>query len=390
VKQVVRIQGLVRLAERVRVEIGRGLSGGRKRELRDMVSGAIAQVDGVLKRRSARVAQLAAPSRRAYEFLAGIRWDDIAEDAAAAESPAPTGAVRWTGLTAFADRITARLSADVSAEKLSEIGRAVAQMSRRIEGSIGRQAMGPEHLTAATREWRGWLAWLATPESLQEYVTAIARANAALEPAARAAGNSKPLLIEFRPSRHIYKMRTRGGKSVITLPTPMTRFDAAGFADLAQLMFGHHRDAKRRVTERMRAEAYVDLATELEGLGGVVEGTRGAFHDLAESFERVNQKYFGGTMHRPRLTWSRTFTGRKFGHHDGVKDWVMVSSTLDRAEVPAFVVDYLMFHELLHKKHGIRWRNGRGHAHTPAFYADERRFERYDEADAWLTKLARR
>jgi hypothetical protein len=72
-----------------------------------------------------------------------------------------------------------------------------------------------------------------------------------------------------------------------------------------------------------------------------------------------------------------------------VKDWVMVSSTLDRAEVPVFVVDYLMFHELLHKMHGIRWVNGRGHAHTRAFYEDERRFERYDEADGWLKRLAK-
>jgi hypothetical protein len=169
----------------------------------------------------------------------------------------------------------------------------------------------------------------------------------------------------------------------------MISFDEQGFADLAALISRRDHDARRRLEERMRADAYQDLAEDLEGLSGVVEGTRGAFHDLAQSFDRVNQAYFEGGMARPRLTWSRSFTGRKFGHYDHVKNWVMVSSTLDRAQVPAFVVDYLMFHELLHKKHGVRWVNGRGHAHTREFYADEHRFERYQEADDWLNKLAR-
>jgi hypothetical protein len=210
-----------------------------------------------------------------------------------------------------------------------------------------------------------------------------------IEAAARQADGHNAFLIEFRPSRHIFKMRMRGARARVMLPTPMVRFDEDGFGDLAGLIFERGREAKRRVVERMRAEAYVDLATELEGLGGVVEGTRGAFHDLAESFDRVNVRYFAGQMQRPKLTWSRSFTGRKFGHYDHVKDWVMVSSTLDQERVPAMVVDYLMFHELLHKKHGIRWVNGRGHAHTREFYAEERTFEGYDEAEGWLTKLAR-
>ena len=77
------------------------------------------------------------------------------------------------------------------------------------------------------------------------------------------------------------------------------------------------------------------------------------------------------------------------GDYDHVRDQVMVSSTLDALAVPAFVVDYLMFHELLHKRHGVRYVNNRGMAHTREFYADERRFERYAEADEWLKRLAR-
>jgi hypothetical protein len=132
------------------------------------------------------------------------------------------------------------------------------------------------------------------------------------------------------------------------------------------------------------------IAAELEALGGIVEQTRGAFHDLSESFDRVNACYFAGSMPRPRLTWSRSFTGRKFGHYEWIGDTIMLSRTMDSAGVPAFVVDFVMYHELLHKRHGLRWSNGRRYAHTPEFYADERKFERHADAEAELDKLARR
>jgi hypothetical protein len=389
-KQTIRIQGLVKLAEHVRGEIGRGIGGERKSKLQAHVADSVGRIDQILRQKGMPETSLASPSRRAYRFLKEIRWDQVQETARSdTDTPAAPVALRWTGLARFAERMMGRLSQTTETKERAEIAEAVAQMSRRIERSLVQAGAGPEHLTTATREWRGWFAWLADVQSLVEYVDAVGRARRALEPAAREAGRHEVIVVEYRPSRHIWKMKTRGGKTTVLLPTPMVRFDDASFAELARCIFGRDPEAKRKVLEAMRAEPYLDLATELEALGGVVEGTRGAFHDLNQSFDRVNARYFGGTMQRPRLTWSRSFTGRKFGHYDGLKDLVMVSSTLDQERVPQFVVDYLMFHELLHKKHGVRWVNGRGYAHTREFYAEERQFPQYDEADAWLTRLAR-
>jgi hypothetical protein len=303
--------------------------------------------------------------------------------------------VRITGVRSFVERAAGRLGrpGPVDAAEVAEVGEAIGRASRRVEQSIQRDRIGPERLTAATRDHRAWLAWFSGAEAFAGYVDAVGRVRDAVT-AADAAGRS--LAIRFLPIRHIYKLRApRGGvgggggrRSTLTLPTPMTTFDAAGFADLAAMIFRREAGAKPRVVELMRSEAYAGLMTELEALGGVVDATRGAAHALAESFDRVNAAYFGGQMPRPRLTWSRGLTRRKFGHYDHVRDQVMVSSTLDAAAVPPFVVDYLMFHELLHKRHGVRYVNDRGMAHTREFYADERRFGRYAEADAWLMRLA--
>jgi len=169
----------------------------------------------------------------------------------------------------------------------------------------------------------------------------------------------------------------------------MIAFDAEGFSRLASLMFAGDREARRDVVERMSGEGYQSIHAELEVLSGVIEESRGVFFDLRDSFDRVNAAYFAGTIVRPRLAWSRSFTGRKFGHYDWIMDTVMVSRTLDSGDVPEFLVDFIVYHELLHKKHGVHWVNGRGYAHTAEFYREERQFRRYQESEALLGQLAR-
>ena len=68
---------------------------------------------------------------------------------------------------------------------------------------------------------------------------------------------------------------------------------------------------------------------------------------------------------------------------------MVISRSLDRPDVPPRVVDYLMFHELLHKKLGSEPRGHRRAVHTPAFYAEEARFEGLAEVQRFLDDLAR-
>jgi hypothetical protein len=118
--------------------------------------------------------------------------------------------------------------------------------------------------------------------------------------------------------------------------------------------------------------------------------SRGRAHDLNEIFARVNSSYFGGLMPKPTLTWNRTLTARKFGHYQPGRDTIMISITLDDPEVPAFALDFVMYHELLHKKHGSMTVNGRRLSHSQAFRAEERQFAHYHEAERLIHELALR
>jgi hypothetical protein len=65
----------------------------------------------------------------------------------------------------------------------------------------------------------------------------------------------------------------------------------------------------------------------------------------------------------------------------------MISITLDGPQIPAYLLDFVMYHELLHKDLGFRESNGRRYAHTRNFREKERRFRFYSEAQDFLRQL---
>jgi hypothetical protein len=132
-----------------------------------------------------------------------------------------------------------------------------------------------------------------------------------------------------------------------------------------------------------------DLARRQRGRK-VLNGAKGRVYDLDKIFTRLNRRYFNGDLHRPALSWSARRTKRILGHHDAVHDAIIISRSLDQADVPEFLVEYVLYHEMLHIKHRPRVVDGRRLFHTAAFRADEQRFARFDEAMDWFDKFARR
>jgi hypothetical protein len=111
---------------------------------------------------------------------------------------------------------------------------------------------------------------------------------------------------------------------------------------------------------------------------------RGKVYDLDEIFDRLNLRYFGGKLDRPTLSWSPQRARRILGHHDHVHGTIMISRALDARRIPAFVVEYVLYHEMLHIKHPPKTVRGRTIYHGDGFRRDEKRFERFKDALKWL------
>lgn len=122
----------------------------------------------------------------------------------------------------------------------------------------------------------------------------------------------------------------------------------------------------------------------------ILTGSSGKNYNLVPMFFRLNEEYFDLTLARPVLSWSTRRTKRILGHYDASHDCIVISRSLDSVNVPAYVVEFVLYHEMLHIKHQTSIVNGRRRMHTPAFRADEREFAFYNEAEKWIENFARR
>ena len=116
----------------------------------------------------------------------------------------------------------------------------------------------------------------------------------------------------------------------------------------------------------------------------IILSPKGHIYNLENIFERLNKHYFNGQLKKPHLTWSEQKTHYRLGHEDSAMDTIVISKSLDHRNVPFYVVDYIMYHEMLHIKHGTTYKDTRRHVHTKEFRADERKFTRWRTAEEWI------
>ena len=106
---------------------------------------------------------------------------------------------------------------------------------------------------------------------------------------------------------------------------------------------------------------------------------------LSESFERVNSNYFNSILERPQLRFGQA-SRRTLGHYHYATDTVTLTTLLaDDTEL----LDYVMYHELLHKhlKYDHSGRNMR--YHTTQFRKLEKKFFNHREMEQRLKQLVR-
>jgi len=208
-----------------------------------------------------------------------------------------------------------------------------------------------------------------------------------------------PVHVSFYPYIGInHTIRMRDGNILVRVGEICREMPLASHRGLAYILVGKLFRRKippgaREIYDRyIKSDEVRLLAQDSKRERGrkVVTSSKGTVYDLDEIFDRLNSRYFRATLPRPVLTWSARKTYRILGHHDATHDHITISRSLDSADVPASVVDYVLFHEMLHIAHPTQHVNGRRYNHTPAFRRDERKFPHYEAAEKWIERNVRR
>lgn len=114
---------------------------------------------------------------------------------------------------------------------------------------------------------------------------------------------------------------------------------------------------------------------------------QGRIFDLRAIFDRINVTHFDSAI-GARIGWGRMTRGRRrrsirLGVYDHQTREIRIHPALDRPEIPAFFVDFIVFHEMLHELFPSPAGAARRVHHPPAFREREKRFPDYAQAVAW-------
>lgn len=107
---------------------------------------------------------------------------------------------------------------------------------------------------------------------------------------------------------------------------------------------------------------------------------------LKESFDRVNEKYFFGMADMPNLKFGSESTVT-LGHYDFKTDTITISRIFEKHPE---LLDYIMYHELLHKKFKFRNSGMKNIYHSKRFKEEEKRFEGFEEIQKIIKRLLAR
>src|SRR5690606_26113569 len=109
-------------------------------------------------------------------------------------------------------------------------------------------------------------------------------------------------------------------------------------------------------------------------------------HDLASLATRVRETYFEGDYGELPIYWSKKQARGYWGKYYSDPPRIVINRKLDSPDVPDFVVESVLHHEMLHHHLGVPIVNGRRRAHTPLFRRLERSFPQFGEAERFLAR----
>ena len=114
---------------------------------------------------------------------------------------------------------------------------------------------------------------------------------------------------------------------------------------------------------------------------------RGRQHDLDDILRRLNSRFFQGKLAVARIGWSPLASRRILGHYDSGHGAIMISRRLDSPSVPRYLVEYVVFHEMLHICFPVERHGPRRVVHSREFREAERKFPQYEQACRQIKRL---
>jgi len=390
------IKGIVRVANQVRKHLSVGIKAQDVASFQKFISDIVYSIERICTEANTSPIDLPTPSRQAYYYLKNIDLDNLP----LTQDNTGSGAVptlRLKNVLKQQKAIQQQIfqivdSSNIVPSKIELMSQTLERCVAEIEEICTKNNGSPAALNQPSRQVYALMKFLTNKNNLLLHLNTVNRAKIIGEKIIRTQLNGiGENIIELHNYSGLYKYKKKDNLTTIILSEGFIQAeDEILNAIMTAILLGKTAESEQRVRNFGLTEEYSDVLLELDLIVDVTaEIAKGNCYDLDDLFEAINQEYFSGQMLSPRLTWNKTLTHRKFGHYEQVRDRVVMSQTLDSPNVPRFVVEFVLYHELLHKQYGAKYINGKRRVHTPEFRRTEQQFKHYQEAEQWLHRLAK-
>lgn len=194
----------------------------------------------------------------------------------------------------------------------------------------------------------------------------------------------------LRSSIHLRNQVARVNISDVLEPAPSLVLEALAEILLAPLF---RRRASREARECYMAYVFkpavrrrIESARRRRGFKRLLP-PRGKRFDLEKIFADLNKRHFAGQIPALRLGWTPRRSRTVLGHYDSAHRTISISRWLDSPGLPKFLVEYVVFHEMLHARYPVARRGHLRVVHSAAFRAAEKTFPKYAEARRHLKQF---
>jgi predicted metal-dependent hydrolase len=145
---------------------------------------------------------------------------------------------------------------------------------------------------------------------------------------------------------------------------------------------------KRQIDKHTRSlyRAYSQQLSYKRQVRKLDYSAKGKYFDLQLIYQRINNIYFSGELKVANIGWSKKRSYTRLGFYDKKRNLIVISKIFDSPAASLKVLQYLMYHEMLHIKYPEVTVNHRRRIHTRDFKQAEKQFPDFDEIQVWLKK----
>lgn len=202
-------------------------------------------------------------------------------------------------------------------------------------------------------------------------------------------GNRQQIRISIRNSNYLFRSKRSGRAFYLEINEGFIQAPPEIKTALLRAAMGGKRSKNNQLVRAYsKSEVFKQVTNALKSVEKTNQlSSLGRVFDLQSIYEQINHDYFQDALKRPRLTWSARKSKRRMGMYDPASNTITINRILDSKNVPQIALEYILFHEMLHQKLGIKESNGRRYAHTAAFRQAEKKFKGKEIANQAIRKI---